>query len=77
MYCIHTYIPSYLSMDVNERFQLAAALIKARGSDAKLQAMERVIEMRLLGNESGRLHWLGVLEMVLEIETGRTTMPIT
>ena len=52
-------------------YRAANLLIQQHGADAKAHAMQRVLDMRGTGDDTGETVWMGVFEAVLELQAMR------
>ena len=52
-------------------YRTANLLIQHHGSAAKEHAMQRVLDMREVGDDKGEMVWMGVFEAVLVLQSTR------
>ena len=55
-------------MDPPDPYRTANLIIQQYGKDAKAHAVQRMQEMRAVGNARGEWAWMGVLDAVLMVE---------
>jgi hypothetical protein len=58
-------------MDPKDPSRAAKLLIDLHGEHAKTHAAQRLLEMRILGDEAGARAWMRVLDAIVELQATR------
>ncbi len=58
-------------MDPKDPYRVAKLLIDMHGEEAKDRAAQRVVDMRMIGDEVGAQVWRRVVDAVMELQATR------